>query len=413
MAQAVEVLRVSDQNSFQSQGTLATRFKNAIEATIDNRDQVADRQSFWIWYNTFYVWTVDGPVLKDIFKKCFSFNLELANPFLIADYQWVYNQDDNLDPRQPDNIDQIARYFWAGDKTHNKGFKKDSRYYPGQTAPRKKDRLPIPDKLEHKYVNKQSKAVTWQTVNPTAKKGTPCWNFVAMYFDKKFKNGKHGLKYFIDIFRTALSKAKAGADAVDLFIQEQNAMQPESRSGGADEEHDVISPPDDNEGSVSNNDPNRPLINGNAHTAKQEFFNEYDVDGQNEYIPVMNHDYGYNQYYYPQQQQPPQLLLSPQVIPVQYGVNGLDNMNNNGVNQDYYVSNQWLFVLLPVLLIGACLFGIICMFLMGFGGLFCYREGKKSRVIDERDGFYRKLPQKDDIDMNKRDRGLVHYDESV
>ena len=52
-------------------------------------------------------------------------------------------------------------------------------------------------------------------------------------------------------------------------------------------------------------------------------------------------------------------------------------------------------MVLPVLLIGACLCGIFCMILMGFGGLFCYGEGKKASEKDDHGtAFYHALSRK-------------------
>ena len=73
-----------------------------------------------------------------------------------------------------------------------------------------------------------------------------------------------------------------------------------------------------------------------------------------------------------------------------------------------YVSNEWLAVFLPVLFICICLFGIICMILMGFGGLFCYKEVKKSGGRDGDNVFNEPLKR----NRGKRNSRLGDYDDN-
>ena len=162
--------------------------------------------------------------------------------------------------------------------------------------------------------------------------------------------------------------------------------------------------------------------------AKNEYFNNYysdydyyqqyshhDLNDIDQYISSSSMD---NKKQYQQQSQSQSLLPQQVILPVQYGLNNNLNGNNNGqLNNDgnSVISQEWLAVILPILLISACLFGIICMICMGVGGLFCYREGKRAtdkNQYDNNNAFYHKLSHKFGADNNKRDRHqLADFDE--
>ena len=119
-----------------------------------------------------------------------------------------------------------------------------------------------------------------------------------------------------------------------------------------------------------------PIPSDTATKAYQEFFNEYNINGQNEYIAGA-HDYGFT-FYAP---------LNHKLSSIPYGVinNDVTNSNND--------SNDWLNVLLPAtILISLCLFGFICCILIVFGGLFCYRAGQDSNKKKQMKGMYVKIP---------------------
>ena len=119
-----------------------------------------------------------------------------------------------------------------------------------------------------------------------------------------------------------------------------------------------------------------PIPSDTATNAYQEFFNEYNINGQNEYIAGA-HDYGFTFFNAP---------LNHKLSSIQYG------LINDDVSSNTNVSNAWLSVLLPTIFIWLCVFGCICCILIVFGGLFCYRAGQESNKNKQMAGMYVKIP---------------------
>ena len=149
----------------------------------------------------------------------------------------------------------------------------------------------------------------------------------------------------------------------------------------------------------------------NDNLKKQQAETEYAnyIEVPDYILNGFNNDYSgltFTEQYHPYPQQV--------ILPVQYDLNGINYGQNSDLynNGNYMLSDESLAVLLPILLIGACLFGIICAICMGFGGLFCYREGKKSGDKNQKEynAFYHKLTQKSSA-RNINQCRLSHYDE--
>lgn len=115
-----------------------------------------------------------------------------------------------------------------------------------------------------------------------------------------------------------------------------------------------------------------------AANAKQDYWDKYNV-GSNENMHVIPYNEDHQHRAKQSQSQAQQFI--------QYGQLSDYSELSNDHDGDYVSNNEWLVVIVPTLLIGACLFGMICMIVMGFGGWICYREGQRAnyKILHQRD----------------------------